>query len=161
MRQLALILALIAAAVPAEGAQVLFAHGHWAAIDFGKRCEARTRAYASTGQARPTGYAGFAFDAEGPADGQFYAHLSRPAREGSTVMLTVGGEPFLLAGRGDWAWSRSGAQRDSIIAAARASGGMRLQSRDGGGRRFSDRYVLEGAATAIDSAAAACAGKSH
>ena len=41
--------------------------------------------------------------------------------------------------------------------AARSSGGMRVESRDQAGARFTDRYALDGAATAIDAAAARCA----
>jgi hypothetical protein len=36
---------------------------------------------------------------------------------------------------------------------------MRVDSRDQAGGRFVDRYLLEGAPTAIDAAAARCAGK--
>jgi hypothetical protein len=36
---------------------------------------------------------------------------------------------------------------------------MRIEARDRAGRRFADRYLLAGAPTAIDPAAAACAGK--
>ena len=84
--------------------------------------------------------------------------LSRSARPGATVIATIGSEPFLLAGKGEWAWSRERGQQYAMIAAARYSGGMRVESRDGRGRRFVDRYLLSGAATAIDAAAAACAG---
>ena len=38
----------------------------------------------------------------------------------------------------------------------RTGGGMRIEARDSGGRRLSDRYLLDGAPTAIDAAAAAC-----
>lgn len=131
----------------------------WAAIVFGSRCEARSRASVSTGQAKPQGYAGFAFDAHGPASGTFYAHLSRTARPGSTAMATIAGQPFLLIARGDWAWSGGAAQDSAIISAARTGGTMRIESRDGAGRRFFDYYPLAGAATAIDAAAADCAGK--
>jgi hypothetical protein len=34
---------------------------------------------------------------------------------------------------------------------------MRVDSRDASGRRFVDRYLLDGAPTAIDAAAARCA----
>ena len=74
-------------------------------------------------------------------------------------MLTVGDRPFLLAARGDWAWSRGPAQEAAIIAAVRDAGGMRIEGRDASGRRFTDRYLLDGASTAIDAAAARCAGK--
>jgi hypothetical protein len=73
--------------------------------------------------------------------------------------LNVGGKPFLLVGRSDWAWSRSAGQASSVIAAARAAGWMTAESRDVGGHRFVDKFGLAGAPTAIDAAAAACAGK--
>jgi hypothetical protein len=63
----------------------------------------------------------------------------------------------LLASNGQWAWSRDPAQEAAIIAAVRSAGGMRVDSRDASGRRFVDRYLLDGAPTAIDAAAARCA----
>ena len=74
-------------------------------------------------------------------------------------MLTVGERPFMLIARGDWAWSRGPMQEAAIIDAARAARSMRIEARDGAGRRFADRYLLDGAPTAIDAAAAGCAGK--
>lgn len=146
-------------AVPAAAAQVIYAGGQWAAIDRGGSCEAATRALRIAEKGQIQARAGFAFDAVGPRHGQFFAQLSRIPRSGSTVILTVGDQPFLLAAGSGWAWSREAAQDSAIIAAARSSGGMRIDSRDGGGRRFVDRYLLDGAPTAIDAAAARCAGK--
>jgi hypothetical protein len=73
------------------------------------------------------------------------------------VLLNIGGQPFLLVSRGGWAWSRGGHQEQAIIAAVRTAGAMRVEARDGAGRRFSDVYALDGAPTAIDAAAARCA----
>ena len=103
--------------------------------------------------------AGFAFDAGGPRRGQFFAQLSRNVRPGATVILTVGEQPFMLASGSGWAWSRDPAQETGIIASVRAATGMRIESHDIGGGRFVDRYQLDGAPTAIDAAAARCAGK--
>jgi hypothetical protein len=75
------------------------------------------------------------------------------------VILTVGSQPFLLTARGDWAWSRGPLQEQAIIAAARITRGLRVEARDAAGRRFADPYALDGAPTAIDAAAARCAGK--
>jgi len=150
-----LLLAFLAA--PAGAARVVFAGGDWAAIDFGARCEARSRALGARKETRPL--AGFAFDRAGPRQGQFYVRLSRPARRGATVVATIGSAPFLLTGRGQWAWSSSAQQQKAMLEAARQAGGMRVESRDSAGRRIVDRYLLRGAATAIDAAAAACAGK--
>lgn len=149
---------LIAVASP-SAAQIVFAGGSWAAIDRGRVCEAGTRALRIAGKGKVQARAGFAFDAAGPRRGQFFAQLSRIPRAGSSVILTVGDQPFLLISGGNWAWSRSPAQDQAIIAAARAAGGMRVESRDQAGSRFADRYTLDGAPTAIDAAAARCAGK--
>ena len=139
---------------------VIFAGGQWAAIDRGATCEAASRSLRMALKGQVQARAGFAFDTRGPRRGQFFAQLSRVPRPGSTVILTVGGQPFLLASAGQWAWSRGPAQEGAILAVARLAGGMRIDSRDQRGRRFTDRYLLDGAPTAIDSAAARCAGKS-
>lgn len=136
---------------------VLFAGGGWAAIDFGARCEARSRALWPRTGTSP--YAGFAFAGRGRLQGRFYVHLSRPARAGATVMATIGSEPFLLGSNGDWAWSRSADQQRAILRAARYGVAIRVDSRDRRGSRIVDRYTLKGAASAIDAAAARCAGK--
>lgn len=155
-------LLLVLAPSSAAAQQVTFAEGNWATLQFGDRCEARSRAL-RVQRNRPPGFAGFAFDAGGPRQGQFYARLSRAARPGSSAILTIGRQPFLLAVGGQWAWSRDPRQEQAIIAAARYATSMRVESRDARGRRFIDRYLLAGAPTAIDSAAAQCihAGKSR
>jgi len=80
----------------------------------------------------------------------------RPTRPGSSVVLTIDDQPFLLAARGAGAWSRGPVQENAIIAAIRSAGGMRVEARDLAGRRMVDLYTLSGAPTAIDAAAAAC-----
>jgi len=107
---------------------------------------------------QPAARAGFSFE-RGPGQGQFHVRLSRVPRAGSSVMLTIGDRPFMLLARGDWAWSRGSLQESAILEAARGATSMRIEGRDAGGRRFADRYLLNGAPTAIDAAAAGCAGK--
>jgi hypothetical protein len=155
----AIFAALFAPAIPAQAARVLIAGERWAAIDFGARCEARSSGMWPKSGTRP--FAGFAFDRLGRRNGQFYVHLSRPARAGATIIATIGSEPFLLVGRGEWAWSRSAGQQQSMIHAIRYGDWMRIDARDEGGSRIVDRYAVRGAATAIDAAAARCAGKSR
>jgi hypothetical protein len=148
------------AAAPADArGAVVHAGGAWAAIDRGGVCEAQSRSVRVAQKGKVQAVAGFAFTADRKRWGEFHARLSRVPRPGSSVMLTVGDQPFLLVARGDWAWSRGPLQEQAIIAAVRASGGMRIEARDMGGRRFSDPYSLDGAPTAIDAAAARCAGK--
>ena len=137
--------------------QILFAQGQWAAVRYGAQCEATARPLLPAARRQPQSRAGFSFVSAGRRVGEFHARLSRVPRPGSSVMLTIGDRPFLLVGRGDWAWSNGAAQDMAIIDAARAATSMRIESRDGSGRHFTDRYLLAGAPTAIDAAAAACA----
>ncbi len=154
MRLVLLLAALIAE--PALGApRLVHAGPNWAAFDHGGRCEAVARSLRTAAKGRAQARASFAF--HGKRQGVLAIRLSRSARPGASIMLVVGSQPFLLRGAGDWAWSRGPAQEAAIIAAARSAGGMRVESRDAGGRRIVDRYLLGGVATAIDAAAAACA----
>lgn len=156
MKWLAATLLLTATAASAPGA-VLFAGGGWAAIDRGAVCEALSRSAKVAPKGKVQATAGFAFNADHRRWGEFHVQLSRVARPGSSVIAHVGDQPFLLVSRGDWAWSRGPAQEQAIIAAARGGGWMRVEARDTSGVRFIDPYVLAGAPTAIDAAAARCA----
>jgi hypothetical protein len=160
MRLLVAGLVAVMLAVPGLAAgRVLFAGGTWAAIDRGTICVAAGRSAKIATKGKVQALAGFTFTADRKRWGEFHAHLSRVPRNGSSVILTIGDQPFLLTARGDWAWSRGPAQEQAIIAAARVATGMRVEARDLGGSRFADPYALDGAPTAIDAAAAACAGK--
>ncbi len=133
--------------------ETLFARGHWAALKFGRQCVAEARPLLPAAKRQPEARAGFSFIA---GRGEFHARLSRMPRPGSSVMLTIKDRPFMLVVRGDWAWSSEPLQDAAIIAAARGAQSMRIEARDGSGRRFVDRYLLDGAPTAIDAAAAGC-----
>lgn len=156
-------LGLLAAGLPMPIAAApvrLFAGGHWAAIDRGAVCEAASRSERIAPKGKVQAIAGFAFSHDRRRWGEFYARLSRPVRPGSSVMATIGDQPFLLVARGQWAWSRGAEQQEAMIAAVRASQRMRIDARDMSGRSLRDHYLLDGAPTAIDAAAARCAGKS-
>ena len=157
MRTLAALLLFFS--TPAWAAQLLFAGGQWIALDRGATCEAASRSIRIAPKGKVQARAGLAFDGPGPRRGQFFAQLSGVPRSGSTVILTIGDQPFLLVSRGDWAWSRGPEQETAIQTAIRSAGGMRIQARNQAGGRFTDRYLLDGAPTAIDAAAARCAGK--
>ena len=137
---------------------IVYAGGSWAAIDRGGACVALGRSARIAAKGKVQATAGFSFSRDRRQWGEFHARLRRMPRPGSSVILTVGDQPFLLTVRGDWAWSRGPLQEQAIIAAVRSAGGMRVEARDLAGQRFSDPYALDGAPTAID-AAAACAGK--
>jgi hypothetical protein len=134
--------------------QVIGVSGSWAAIDRGSSCEAVTRSpFLSRGQA----VAGFRFTPDRRQWGQFHVALRRQPRPGASVMLELGRRPFLLVARDGQAWSRGTAQDQAIIEALRSAGTMKVSARSTSGARFSDRFEVRGAATAIDMAAARCA----
>ena len=159
MRALFLVSVLVAlGTTPAIGG-ILFAGGSWAAIDRGGTCEALSRSSRVAAKGKVQAVAGFTFSADRRRWGEFHARLRRLPRAGATVMLRIGDQPFLLISRGNIAWSSGAFQDAAIIAALRSSTAMTVESRDASGSRFIDPYALDGAATAIDAAAAACAGK--
>ena len=139
--------------------KILIAAGTWSAIDRGGVCVAAGRSAKIASKGKVQALAGFTFTPDHNRWGEFHTQLSRVPRAGSSVILTVGNQPFLLTARGGWAWSRGPSQEQAIIAAVRAAAGMRIEARDLAGNRFTDPYALDGAPTAIDAAAAACAGK--
>lgn len=134
--------------------EVIGVSGSWAAIDRLSSCEARTRSpFRSRGEA----VAGFRFTPDRRQWGQFHVALSRAPRDGASVMLEIGRQPYLLVARGKDAWSRGTAQNQAIIEALRSAPSMKVSARSHSGSRFTDRFEVRGAATAIDMAAARCA----
>jgi hypothetical protein len=155
--QLTVLFAVINAGTALAAGRVIYAGGAWAAIDRGNVCEAATRSLkvVAKGQVQPR--AGFAFTPDHRRWGEFHAQLSRVPRPGSSIMLQIGDQPFLLIARGNWAWSRGPLQEQAIMTATRTGGTMRIEARDAAGARYTDPYLLDGAPTAIDAAAARCA----
>ena len=151
-----LALAALGGPVAARGT-VVHAGGAWAAIDRGAVCEAVSRSQKVVPKDKVQPIAGITFTADRRRWGEFHVRLSRVPRGDATVMALIGDQPFLLATRGGWAWSRGPAQAQAINDALRNSTVMNVSSRDGAGVRFSDPYLLDGAPTAIDAAAARCA----
>ena len=137
-------------------AQLIATNGDWAAFDRGASCDATSRSLLVPRKGEPQPHVAIAFDRNGPRRGELSVALRRPSRSGSSVVMTIGDQPFLLSARGAGAWSRGPAQEAAIIAAIRSSTGMRVEARDLAGRRMVDRYALSGAPTAIDAAAADC-----
>ncbi|HWK41429.1 MAG TPA: hypothetical protein VNR60_05820 [Croceibacterium sp.] len=89
--------------------------------------------------------------------GEVHLRLSRHIAPSAAVSLTIGSRRFALKGSAGNAWSQDAGMDSAIVAAMRSSGTMAVTSRDRSGRRFTDRYSLEGAATAIDAATVGCA----
>ena len=146
----------VAAGANARG-NVVYAGGAWAAIDRGVVCEALSRSQKIAPKDKVQPVAGVTFTTDRHRWGEFHARLSRMPRGDASVMLTIGDQPFMLVTRGGWAWSSGPVQAQAIIEALRNATMMSIQSRDMAGVRFTDPYLLDGAPTAIDSAAARCA----
>lgn len=146
-------------AAVAAHAGIIYAGPAWSALDRGGTCEALSRSTRIAAKGKVQAIAGFTFSADHRRWGEFHARLRRLPRAGAAVMLRIDNQPFLLVSRGNIAWSDGPLQQKAIIAALRSGTAMTIESRDSAGQRFIDPYVLDGAATAIDAAAAACAGK--
>ncbi len=152
------IVALILAA-PLSARDSLGVFSSWGAFrDPGvPRCYAIAQPYEND---RESDYRAFASVGTWPrrnARGQVHLRLSRKLAEDAAITLTVGDRRFELTGGGGDAWARDKAMDAAIVAAMRAAGRMTVNARDSRGRRFSDRYDLTGAATAIDAATVGCA----
>lgn len=87
---------------------------------------------------------------------QLHIRLSRKIAPKAAITLRVGNRRFALTGGGGDAWARDKAMDAAIIAAIRSASTMQVSARDARGRRFTDRYRLQGAASAIDAALVAC-----
>ncbi len=88
---------------------------------------------------------------------QLHIRLSRPAAKTARVRLTIGRQRFDLTAQGGNAWAKDKAMDAAIIAAMRSATSMSVRSVASTGVRFTDRYSLDGAATAIDAAVVGCA----
>jgi hypothetical protein len=89
--------------------------------------------------------------------GQVHIRLSRSLAASPGIALSVGGQRFTLTGGGGDAWATDQRMDAAIVAAMRSANSMSVSARDRAGRRFTDRYSLEGAATALDAATVGCA----
>ena len=162
MRAALLLLALIASPLAAKDSLGVF--GQWGAFRDPQvpRCyaiaAANPEARASARAARE--HAAFASVGTWPrrgVRGQLHFRLSRNLADRPRLSLAIGGQRFELSGGGGDAWARDRTMDAAIVAAMRSAGSMSVSATDRAGRRFTDRYSLEGAATALDAATIGCA----
>ena len=146
-----LVLALFFIAMPVMAAEIIIADGRWAAIRRDNGCEAAALALRPAAQGREPGRLSIVFAPK--RSGELVASFSRPVRPGSSLILTINDQPFLLIGSGDRGWSRGPAQEAAIMTALRRGGWARVESSSPQGGRMIDHYELVGAARAIDAAA--------
>ncbi|MFB0611094.1 hypothetical protein [Aurantiacibacter poecillastricola] len=89
--------------------------------------------------------------------GQVHFRLSRELYTTPRVRLSIGSRRFDLTSNGSNAWAASRQDDAAILAAMRGASRMSVSAIDNRGNRFTDRYSLEGAATALDAAQVGCA----
>ena len=156
MRYLPAALTLFLLAAPVAARDSLGVFGDWGAFRDSQvpRCYAIAAAQNSrTGQP----FASVGTWPRRQVRGQVHVRLSRVVAPSAAISLSVGGQRFELAGGGADAWAQGRRMDAGIVAAMRSAGAMSVSARDRSGRRFTDRYSLEGAATAMDAATVGCA----
>ncbi len=154
-------LVLAGIAVPAEPRDSLGIFGDWGAFRDGQvpRCYAIARARPSSATRQRTPYATIGTWPRRDLRGQVHFRLSRTLAQDAEIRLTIDGRRFDLTGSAANGWAKGPRSDAAIVAAMRSATGMSLRSRDRRGRVFTDRYSLDGAATAMDAATVACASR--
>ena len=155
-----LVLALIASPLAAKDSLGVF--GQWGAFRDPQvpRCYAIAAAESETRARVARDHAPFASVGTWPkraVRGQLHLRLSRNLGASPRISLAIGGQRFELTGGGGDAWASDRTMDAAIVAAMRSAGTMSVSATDSAGRRFTDRYSLEGAATALDAATVGCA----
>jgi hypothetical protein len=159
MRRLVAILLTLTLAAPALGRDALGVFGNWAAFrdPAVPRCYAIAMAAPSSLQRDYQPYAAIGTWPKRGLRGQVHLRVSRQLASGAPIVLNVGGERFQLTGGGGDAWAADKRMDAAIVAAIRSAGSMTVNARGASGGGFSNTWDLEGAATAMDSAAVGCA----
>ena len=155
-----IVLALAAAPLAAKDSLGVF--GEWGAFRDPQvpRCYAIAAAQVDSRTAAQREHAPFASVGTWPkraVRGQLHFRLSRNVSASPSIALAIGSQRFTLTGGGGDAWAKDQTMDAAIVAAMRSAGTMSLSATDRAGRRFTDRYSLEGAATALDAATVGCA----
>lgn len=152
MRSLLILAPLAAIALPLAAKDSLGVYSSWAAFRDAKVA----RCYAI---AKPRSGGGFASVATWPKQKiRNQVHFRLPRDVGTKgANLKVGERRFTLATRGQNAWAQDRAMDAAIVAAMRSASTMQISAKGSDGRGFSERYSLNGAATAIDAAVVGCA----
>src|SRR5688572_26452295 len=148
-------LALLAAPLAAKDSLGVF--GQWGAFRDPQvpRCYAIAAAESETRSRAARDHAPFASVGTWPkrgVRGQLHLRLSRNLATSARISLSIGGRRFELTGGGGDAWAKDQTMDAAIVAAMRSAGSMSVSGTDAAGRRFTDRYDLAGAATALDAA---------
>lgn len=160
VRHLAPLIALLTViAAPASARESLGLYGNWGAF----RDPVVPRCYAIA-MAEPGNlwrdYQPFASVGTWPRRGarnQLHFRLSRKMAEGARITLSIGGKRYALTGGGGDAWPKDELDNAAIVAAMRSAPRMTVSTQGARGGRFSNIWLLAGAASAMDAALIGCA----
>ena len=155
-RLAALLLLLIAA--PLAARESLGVYESWAAFKDPSplRCYAIAKA---EGKPAAPAYATVSNWPDKGVRGAVHIVLSREVAAKGAVRLVVGSQRFDLVAKGRNAWAADARGDAAIVAAMRSASRMSVSASSDKGGRFTDRYALAGAATAIDAATVGCASR--
>lgn len=147
------------AAAPALAREALGTFGSWGVFRDGEvpRCYAIAMAAPSTKQRDFQPYADVAWWPRAGVRGQVHFRLSRKLQPGAPVVLSIGDQRIQLTGGGADAWAPDKRGDAAVMAAMRSAREMTVNARGANGQGFSNTWNLDGAATAMDAAAVACA----
>lgn len=155
------ILAVTSLAAPLAAKDSLGVFGGWGAFRDPETplCYAIAAANQSTNRRDFDPYASIGTWPDRQIRGQVHFRLSRELSSTPRIRLAIGGERFELTGGGSDAWAGGSGDEAAILAAMRAGSNLSISATDNRGNRFTDRYTLEGAATAMDAASIGCSGR--
>jgi hypothetical protein len=159
MRGVIALVLLALPAAPLAARDSLGVFGQWGAFrdPAAPRCYAISTAEMSRQRVEQAAFATVGTWPRRQVRGQLHVRLSRSVAAGSKVRLAIGAQRFELTGGGAQAWAVDRRMDAAIVAAMRSAGSMSISATDRAGRRFTDRYDLDGAATAMDAATIGCA----
>ena len=157
LRRLLILTALVAA--PAQARDALGVFGQWAVFrdTLMPRCYAIAMPQSATQGREFQPFASVGWWPRQKTNGQVHFRLSRKLQPGAPVTLTIAGKRVALVGGGADAWAADKLGDAMVMAAMRSAPEMAVSGRDSNGKAFTNRYKLDGVATAMDAAAVGCA----
>lgn len=159
MHRTLVVVALLTVAAPLAAKDSLGVFDDWAAFrdPAVPRCYAITASETEKTSSPHQAYADVGTWPRQGVRGQIHFRTSREMARNSHISLFLGGKRYELAGGGADAWAKDKSTEAAILAALRSANEMRVSAIDDGGHRFTDRYSLRGAPTAMDAATVGCA----
>jgi hypothetical protein len=145
--------------MPATARDSLGIYGGWGVFrdPAVPRCYAIAKALPSTMRRDRQPYATVGTWPKRAQRNQIHFRMSRNLASDPRLVLQIGSKSFRLTGGGSDAWAADARMNAAITAAMRSATSMTVSASGADGRRFSNTWKLEGAASAMDAAAIGCA----